>query len=77
VRASFAANKCLQKRDFGLISGVDGATHSKDREIAYDRRREAQFQEQGFAIIRVPNADAYERINDVRDRIVLMLEGGS
>jgi very-short-patch-repair endonuclease len=64
-------------RETKLVVEVDGATHSDDREITYDRRREAYLREQGFALIRVHNADVYQNINDVLDGIVLKLEGTS
>src|SRR5204862_95760 len=39
-------------REARLIVEVEGATHSEDREIAYDRRREAYLKREGYRIIR-------------------------
>src|SRR6476661_1690797 len=58
-----------------LIVEVDGATHSEDREIAYDRRREVFLKAEGYQIVRVQNDDVYRHINDVLDMILLGLEG--
>src|SRR5439155_18797187 len=54
-------------REARLIVEVDGATHSEDREVAYDRRREAYLKREGYRIIRVLNNDVYTHINDVSD----------
>ena len=58
-----------------LIVEVDGATHSQDQEIAYDRRRTVYLKAQGFRIVRVMNDDVYRRFDDVMDMILLALEG--
>ena len=62
-------------RGAGLIVEVDGATHSQDQEIAYDRRRTVYLKAQGFKIVRVMNDDVYRRFDDVMDMILLALEG--
>jgi very-short-patch-repair endonuclease len=62
-------------RDAGLIIEVDGATHSKDHEIAYDQRRTTYLKAQGYRIVRVMNDDVYRRFDDVLDMILLGLEG--
>jgi very-short-patch-repair endonuclease len=62
-------------REARLIIEVDGATHSEDREIAYDRRREAYLKSAGYGIVRVQNDDVYKHINDVLDMILMGLEG--
>src|SRR5213076_238719 len=62
-------------REARLIVEVDGATHSEDREIAYDRRREAYLKREGYRIVRVLNNDVYTGINDVLDMILMGLEG--
>jgi very-short-patch-repair endonuclease len=41
---------------------VDGATHSEDREIAYDRKREVFLKAEGYQIVRVQNDDIYKHI---------------
>ena len=63
---------CRQAR---LIVEVDGATHSEDREIAYDRRRDAYLEAEGYRIIRVLNDDVYKRPTDVLDTVLIALEG--
>ena len=62
-------------REARLIVEVDGATHSEDREVIYDRRREAYLKDQGYRIVRVQNDDVYKRINDVLDMILMGIEG--
>ena len=42
-------------REARLIVEVDGATHSEDHEVAYDRRREAYLKREGYRIVRVLN----------------------
>ena len=62
---------CLSRR---LIVEVDGGTHSTDREIARDARRERYLKEQGFRILRVWNADVRENMEGVMDTIVAVLD---
>jgi very-short-patch-repair endonuclease len=62
-------------RDARLIIEVDGATHSEDHEIAYDERRSAYLNAQGYRILRIMNDDVYRRFDDVMDMILLALEG--
>ena len=47
----------------------------KDREIAYDRRREVFLKAEGHQIVRVQNDDVYKHINHVLDMILMGLEG--
>src|SRR4051794_31079898 len=54
-------------REARLIVEVDGATHSEDRKIAYDRRREVFLKAEGHQIVRVRSGDVYRHINDVLD----------
>ena len=62
-------------REARLIVEVDGATHSEDHEVAYDRRREAYLKREGYRIVRVLNNDVYTHINDVLEMILMSLEG--
>ena len=62
---------CLSHR---LIVEVDGGTHSTDREVARDARRERYLKEQGFRILRVWNADVRENMEGVMDTIVVPLD---
>ena len=62
-------------RDFKLIVEVDGATHSEDRDIAYDARRTAYLKHHGYRVLRVQNADVFTILPDVLDMILLALDG--
>ena len=62
-------------RDACLVVELDGATHSEDHEIAYDAKRTAYLQLQGYRVLRILNDDVYHRLNDVMDMILLALAG--
>jgi very-short-patch-repair endonuclease len=62
---------CLSRR---LIVEVDGGTHSTDREVARDARRERYLKAQGFQVLRVWNSDVRENISGVMDTIVGVLD---
>jgi very-short-patch-repair endonuclease len=62
---------CLSRR---LIVEVDGGTHSTDREVAREARRERYLKDQGFRILRVWNADVRENMEGVMDTIVGALD---
>jgi very-short-patch-repair endonuclease len=62
---------CLSRR---LIVEVDGGTHSTDREVARDARRERYLKAQGFQVVRVWNSDVRENISGVMDTIVAVLD---
>ncbi len=62
---------CLSHR---LTIEVDGATHSTDKEIAQDRKREAYLREQGFAILRFWNDAVMTNTDGVMDQIIATLE---
>jgi very-short-patch-repair endonuclease len=62
---------CLSKR---LIVEVDGGTHSAERELARDARRERYLIDQGFRVLRVWNSAGRENIQGVMDTIVGALE---
>jgi very-short-patch-repair endonuclease len=53
-----------------LIVEVDGATHSSDREIAYDGRRDAYMKQRGWNVIRVNNYDVYKNLDRVCEMIL-------
>ncbi len=67
----FADFLCREKR---LIVEVDGATHSEDREIAYDVRRTEFLTLQGYRVHRVQNVDVFTILPDVLDMILMKLE---
>jgi very-short-patch-repair endonuclease len=60
-------------REVALVIEVDGATHSEDRDIAYDQARTSYLKSQGYRVLRVMNDDVYHRCNDVMDMILLAL----
>lgn len=57
-----------------LIVEVDGYTHSEDGEIAYDTRRSAFLEAQGYRVIRVQNAEVYKSLGGVLETIRIALE---
>ena len=63
---------CREKR---LIVEVDGATHSDDHRIAYDKRRTEFLIAQGYRVHRVQNAEVFTILPDVLDMILIILEG--
>jgi very-short-patch-repair endonuclease len=57
-----------------LIVEVDGATHGEGREVAYDMKRSATLEAQGWRVIRVKNEDVFKNLGAVCDYIVWALE---
>jgi very-short-patch-repair endonuclease len=53
-----------------LIVEVDGATHSSDSEIAYDRKRDAYMTQRGWRVIRISNNDVYKNLDNVCEMIL-------
>ena len=60
---------CLSER---LIIEVDGGTHSTDREVARDVRRERYLKDQGFRIVRVWNSNVGQNLEGVMALPVLL-----
>jgi very-short-patch-repair endonuclease len=60
-------------RKAALVIEVDGATHSEDRDIEYDKRRTDYLKAQGYRVLRIQNDDIYHRFDDVMDMILLAL----
>jgi len=56
-----------------LVIEVDGATHSEDREIAYDERRTQFLESRGWSVHRIWNDDIYEDLEAVVNGIVWKL----
>ncbi len=54
-----------------LVIEVDGATHSTDRELARDARRDRWFADNGFTVLRFTNDDVYRAFDGVLERIHL------
>jgi very-short-patch-repair endonuclease len=57
-----------------LIVEVDGATHGEAHEVAYDQKRTAALEAQGWRVVRVNNEDVFKSLNEVCDHIVWALE---
>ena len=53
-----------------LVVEVDGATHSSDREITYDGRRDTYMKQRGWEIIRVTNDNVYKNLDNVCEMIL-------
>lgn len=61
-------------REARLVVEIDGATHSSEDEIAYDKRREAFLRAQGYRVIRFTNEEVYGHSDSVFDAILAALE---
>ncbi|WP_424360100.1 endonuclease domain-containing protein [Methylocystis parvus] len=61
--------------DARLIVEVDGATHSSEEQIAYDRRRDQWFAANGYRVLRVANEDVYRNLGGVCETILAWIEG--
>ena len=60
-------------RETMLIVEVDGVTHGEDHEIAYDARRTAYLEAQGYRVHRVPNIEVHNNLDGVLNGILLEL----
>jgi len=67
----FADFLCREEK---LVIEVDGATHSSDFELAYDRRREHYLREASYRIMRVTNDDVLRNLDGVCDTILALLQ---
>ncbi len=61
-------------RDRRLVIEVDGATHSTSEEAAYDERRTAFLESQGWDVLRVTNDDVVHRLEGVLETIMSACE---
>ena len=57
-----------------LVVEIDGATHSKENELARDAARTAMIEQSGFAVLRILNADIYDNLEGVRETILAAAE---
>ncbi len=48
-----------------LVIEVDGATHSTDKELAYDTQRTAFLEQQGLRVLRFTNVDVFDNLDGV------------
>ena len=60
--------------DFGCIEiclaiEVDGATHSSEDEIAYDKQRTRYLEREGWRVVRFWNAEIFQNLDGVIDTI--------
>jgi very-short-patch-repair endonuclease len=55
-----------------LVLEVDGATHSSDREVAHDRRRDAYMTQRGWRVLRITNEDVYKNLDNVFEMILAL-----
>jgi very-short-patch-repair endonuclease len=63
---------CREKK---LIVEVDGATHGEVHEVAYDNRRTALLEAQGYRVMRVSNHAIFAERDGVLHAIAMALEG--
>ena len=61
-------------REEMLVVEVDGPTHGEAHEIAYDERRTAFLEAQGYRVLRVPNIEVFTNMDGVLNSILLALE---
>jgi very-short-patch-repair endonuclease len=66
----FADFLCRTRR---LVVEVDGATHSAEEQISYDRQRETVLRKLGYRVVRVGNVDIYENLAGVVETIFAAL----
>jgi very-short-patch-repair endonuclease len=62
---------CLERR---LVVDLDGSRHGDDKAIAYDGRRSAFLNAQGFRVLRFWNTDVLKHLDGVLDDIRRELE---
>ncbi len=81
-------NDCKFRRQFGigvyiidyyspeikLAIEIDGATHYKDDEIEYDRKRQSDIENLGVTFLRFTNEEVYENMSFVVEKIRLKID---
>ena len=60
---------CIERK---FIVELDGEQHSKQK--AYDKKRDAFLQEEGYRVVRILNIDLQENRDGVLDRLLQMLD---
>jgi len=53
-----------------LVIEVDGGTHSEDRQIAHDERRDAYMRQLGYKVLRVSSGDIMRNADEAADGVV-------
>lgn len=56
-----------------LVIEVDGGQHSRDGDLAYDAKRTAVLEAQGYRVLRFSNAAVMREIDSVLDTIFMAL----
>jgi very-short-patch-repair endonuclease len=56
-----------------LVVEIDGATHGEPEEIAYDARRTAFLETQGYRVVRFTNEEVYGDLGPILDEILKQL----
>ncbi len=59
-----------------LVVEVDGATHSTEAERSRDAKRDAWFAANGYAVLRVTNAEVYEQFEGVLETVWMPRRSG-
>jgi very-short-patch-repair endonuclease len=67
----FADFACRSKK---LVIEVDGALHGDEEAVAYDARRTAFLEREGYRVIRFTNDDVYKALPEVCEAIVAAVE---
>ena len=57
-----------------LAIEVDGATHSTDEEIEYDKRRQSKIESLNIKFLRFINPEIYEEMHNVLEKIKMKIE---
>jgi very-short-patch-repair endonuclease len=53
-----------------FVIEVDGATHTEDKEIEYDSKRQKYIESLGLKVVRIRNVDIMERLEAVVEKII-------
>jgi very-short-patch-repair endonuclease len=61
-------------RDACVVVEIDGATHSTDDELAYDRVRTAYLEDHGYRVFRAHNIEVVRNLDGVLRSLLQMLE---
>ena len=59
-----------------LVIEIDGATHSTEKEIQYDKQRQEFLEKQGVRVIRYLNTEIKEDLNEVLENILKYCKQG-
>jgi very-short-patch-repair endonuclease len=59
--------------DHKLIIEIDGATHSRDRQIAHDQQRDARLAKLGWQVIRFTSTDIMLHLDDACTHILRLI----